>query len=36
MGMPVDLDNVSVAPHGQEETGPDARSVETPDEAQDL
>jgi branched-chain amino acid transport system permease protein len=36
MGMPVELDNVSVAPHGQEETGPDARSAETPNEAQDL
>jgi branched-chain amino acid transport system permease protein len=36
MGVPVELDNVSVAPHGQEETGPDARSVETPNEARDL
>ena len=26
MGMPIDIDNVSVAPPGQEETGPDARS----------
>jgi branched-chain amino acid transport system permease protein len=36
MGAPLDLDNVSIAPHGQEETGPDARSAETPDEAHDL
>ena len=36
MGMAVELDNVSVAPPGQEETGPDARSVETPNEAKDL
>jgi branched-chain amino acid transport system permease protein len=36
MGAPLDLDNVSVAPHGQDETGPDARSAETPDEARDL
>jgi hypothetical protein len=36
MGVPVELDNVSVAPHGQEEVGPDARSAETADEARDL
>ena len=36
MGMPVEVDNVSVAPPGQEETGPDARKAETIDEARDL
>ncbi len=36
MGMPIDTDNISVAPPGQEETGPDARSPETIDEARDL
>jgi branched-chain amino acid transport system permease protein len=36
MGMPVEIDNVSVAPPGQEETGPDARKAETIDEARDL
>jgi branched-chain amino acid transport system permease protein len=33
---PLDLDNVSVAPPGQDETGPDARAPETPGEARDL
>ena len=36
MGAPLDLDNVSVAPPGQGETGPDARDVEVPGEARDL
>jgi branched-chain amino acid transport system permease protein len=36
MGMPIDIDNVSVAPPGQDETGPDARNPETIDEARDL
>jgi branched-chain amino acid transport system permease protein len=36
MGVPLNLDNVSVAPRGQEETGPDARDAETSDEARDL
>jgi branched-chain amino acid transport system permease protein len=36
MGAPLDLDNVSIAPPGQEETGPDARGVEVPGEARDL
>jgi branched-chain amino acid transport system permease protein len=36
MGVPVELDNVSVAPRGQEETGPDSRRAETPGEARDL
>jgi len=36
MGVPVELDNVSVAPHGQEEVGPDSRAAETTDEARDL
>ena len=35
MGMQVETDNVSVAPPGQEETGPDARSPETAGEARD-
>jgi branched-chain amino acid transport system permease protein len=33
---PLDLDNVSVAPPGQDEIGPDARAPETPGEARDL
>jgi branched-chain amino acid transport system permease protein len=33
---PLDLDNVSVAPPGQDETGFDARAPETPGEARDL
>ena len=36
MGVELDLDNVSVAPRGQEETGPEARKAETIDEARDL
>ena len=36
MGVPLEIDNVSVAPRGQEETGPDARRAETPGEARDL
>jgi branched-chain amino acid transport system permease protein len=36
MGLPVDLDNVSVAPPGQNGSGPDARTPEVPDEARDL
>jgi branched-chain amino acid transport system permease protein len=36
MGVPLDLDNVIVAPPGQGETGPDARAPEVPDEARDL
>jgi branched-chain amino acid transport system permease protein len=33
---PIDLDNESIAPPGQDETGPDARSPEVPGEARDL
>jgi branched-chain amino acid transport system permease protein len=36
MGAPLDLDNVSVAPPGQEEVGPDARTAEVPREGRDL
>jgi len=36
IGAPLDLDNVSVAPPGQQETGHDARDVEVPGEARDL
>jgi branched-chain amino acid transport system permease protein len=36
MGVQPELDNVSVAPPGQSETGSDARSAETPGEAHDL
>jgi branched-chain amino acid transport system permease protein len=36
MGAPLDLDNVSVAPPGQQETGPDARAPEVPGEGRDL
>ena len=36
MGVEAELDNVSIAPHGQAETGPDARDVEVPGEARDL
>src|SRR3954463_7465494 len=36
MGMPIDVDNVSIAPPGQDETGPGARGPETIDEARDL
>ena len=36
MGVELDLDNVSVAPRGQDETGPEARKAETIDEARDL
>ncbi len=36
MGVPLDMDNTSVAPPGQSETGMDARAPETPDEARDL
>lgn len=35
MGVPLDIDNVSVAPPGQDATGPDARSPETPGEGRD-
>jgi branched-chain amino acid transport system permease protein len=35
MGMPADLDNVSVAPRGQDETSADSRDAETSDEARD-
>jgi hypothetical protein len=33
---PIDLDNESIAPPGQDETGPDAREPEVPGEARDL
>ena len=36
MGASVDLDNVSVAPRGQDETGPDAQRAEVPDEVHKL
>jgi branched-chain amino acid transport system permease protein len=36
LGMPVDLDNVSVAPPGQDETGAESREAETIEEARDL
>jgi len=36
MGVEAELDNVSVAPHGQAETGGGAREVEVPGEARDL
>ena len=36
MGVDAELDNVSVAPPGQGETGSDAREVEVPGEARDL
>jgi branched-chain amino acid transport system permease protein len=35
LGIDLDLDNISVAPPGQGETGPDARTAETPGEAHD-
>jgi branched-chain amino acid transport system permease protein len=35
MGVPLDLDNVAIAPPGQGETGPDARTSEVPGEARD-
>ena len=35
MGVEVELDNVSVAPHGQDETGSGARDAEVPGEARD-
>ena len=34
--IPLDFDNLSIAPPGQDETGPDARAPETPGEARDL
>jgi branched-chain amino acid transport system permease protein len=36
LGIPLDLDNVDLAPPGQSETGPDARAPEVPDEARKL
>jgi branched-chain amino acid transport system permease protein len=36
MGVEPELDNVSVAPAGQDETGASARDAEVPDEARDL
>ena len=36
LGVLPELDNVSVAPPGQSETGPDARSPEVPGEGEDL
>ena len=35
LGVEVETDNVSVAPHGQSEIGPGARDAETPGEARD-
>ncbi len=35
MGMPVELDNVSVAPHGQDETGPEPAMPRRHGEARD-
>ncbi len=35
LGMPVDLDNVELAPPGQDETSADARAPETTGEARD-
>ena len=35
MGIPPDVDNVSVAPPGQDGTGSDARTPEVPNEADD-
>jgi branched-chain amino acid transport system permease protein len=35
MDVPVELDNVTIAPPGQSETGPDARSPEVPGEGRD-
>ncbi|HEV8403931.1 MAG TPA: branched-chain amino acid ABC transporter permease [Candidatus Limnocylindrales bacterium] len=36
LGIPVEVDNVSIAPHGQSEIGQGARDAETTDEARDL
>jgi branched-chain amino acid transport system permease protein len=36
LGIPADLDNVSVAPPGQNGIGPDARTPEVPGEARDV
>ena len=36
MGAPLNLDNVSVAPPGQEEVGPDSRAPEVPGEGREL
>ena len=36
MGVDVETDNVSVAPPGQSEIGPDAREAEMPNESEDL
>jgi branched-chain amino acid transport system permease protein len=36
MGVEVETDNISVAPHGQAQTGPDSREAELPSETEDL
>jgi branched-chain amino acid transport system permease protein len=36
MGVEVETDNISVAPHGQAEVGPDSRDAELPSEVEDL
>jgi hypothetical protein len=35
-GQAIDVENIEVAPPGQDETGPDARAPEVPGEGRDL